>query len=86
MLMEMETSQGKYSDNKKKTHQGLQSVNLVSDNEDHMPKTRNEEKNANSCCSVVRAELDQGMARTGQFSQQESKVVFELADIDGNGN
>ena len=51
-----------------------------------MPKTRNEEKNANSCCSVVRAELDQGMARTGQFSQQESKVVFELADIDGNGN
>ena len=51
-----------------------------------MPKTRNEEKNANSCSPVVRAELDQGMARTGQFSQQESKVVFELADIDGNGN
>ena len=51
-----------------------------------MPKTRNEEKNANSCCSVVRSELEQGMARTGQFSQQESKVVFELADIDGNGN
>ena len=36
--------------------------------------------------SVVRAELEQGMARTGKFSQQESKVVFDLADIDGNGN
>ena len=26
------------------------------------------------------------MSRTGQFSQQESKVVFDMADIDGNGN
>ena len=35
--------------------------------------------------SVVRAELEQGMVRSGQFTQQESKLVFEIADIDGNG-
>ena len=36
--------------------------------------------------SVVRAELEQGMVKSGQFTQQESKLVFEIADIDGNGN
>ena len=36
--------------------------------------------------SVVRAELEQGMVRSGQFTQQESKLVFDIADIDGNGN
>ena len=36
--------------------------------------------------SVVRAELEQGMVKSGQFTQQESKLVFDIADIDGNGN
>ena len=36
--------------------------------------------------SVVRAELEQGMVRSGQFTAQESKLVFDIADIDGNGN
>merc|ERR1719410_2824126 len=35
--------------------------------------------------NISRTELEQGMSRTGQFSQQESKVVFDMADIDGNG-
>ena len=47
-------------------------------------QSRNEKKFL--LVSVVRAELEQGMVKSGQFNQQESKVVFETADIDGNGN
>merc|ERR1719410_3100056 len=35
--------------------------------------------------TISRAELEQGMVKSGQFTQQESKLVFEIADIDGNG-
>merc|ERR1719495_334708 len=35
--------------------------------------------------NISRAELEQGMVRSGQFTQQESKLVFDVADIDGNG-
>merc|ERR1719342_1309721 len=35
--------------------------------------------------NISRAELEQGMVRSGQFTQQESKLVFDIADIDGNG-
>eukprot|EP00092_Neocalanus_flemingeri_P000651 GFUD01000693.1.p1 GENE.GFUD01000693.1~~GFUD01000693.1.p1 ORF type:complete len:3364 (-),score=1087.83 GFUD01000693.1:1093-10800(-) len=35
--------------------------------------------------SISKQELEQGMVKSGQFTAQESKLVFDLADSDGDG-
>ena len=35
--------------------------------------------------SLIRDELAAGMGLSGQFSAQESNLIFDLADTDGNG-
>lgn len=34
---------------------------------------------------LIRDELAAGMGLSGQFSAQESNLIFDLADTDGNG-
>lgn len=36
--------------------------------------------------SISKQELEQGMVKSGQFTAQESKLVFDLADSDGDGS
>merc|ERR1712106_612748 len=36
--------------------------------------------------SISKQELGQGMVKSGQFTAQESKIVFDLADSDGDGS
>jgi len=36
--------------------------------------------------SISKQELEQGMVKSGQFTAQESKIVFDLADSDGDGS
>jgi len=35
--------------------------------------------------NISRSELEQGLCRTGQFTKEESSLIFDLADTDGNG-